>query len=80
MRLRASVGAVRSPGQNADRSQPSSSGVFDEFGITAELEKALRPKVWLKSVGYIVINQSEALVVSKLAVKDARGMWSANGV
>jgi ribonuclease G len=39
-----------------------SSPIFDEFGITAELEKALRPKVWLKSGGYIVINQTEALV------------------
>jgi ribonuclease G len=39
-----------------------SNPVFDEFGITAELEKALRPKVWLKSGGYIVINQTEALV------------------
>jgi len=36
--------------------------IFDEFGITAELEKALRPKVWLKSGGHIVINQTEALV------------------
>ncbi len=36
--------------------------IFDEFGVTAELEKALRPKVWLKSGGYIVINQTEALV------------------
>jgi len=36
--------------------------IFDTFGITAELEKALRPKVWLKSGGYIVINQTEALV------------------
>jgi ribonuclease G len=36
--------------------------IFDEFGITPELEKALRPKVWLKSGGYIVINQTEALV------------------
>jgi Rne/Rng family ribonuclease len=36
--------------------------IFDEFGIAAELEKALRPKVWLKSGGYIVINQTEALV------------------
>jgi Rne/Rng family ribonuclease len=36
--------------------------VFDAFGVTAELEKALRPKVWLKSGGYIVINQTEALV------------------
>ncbi|MDX1983719.1 MAG: Rne/Rng family ribonuclease, partial [Bryobacteraceae bacterium] len=36
--------------------------VFDAFNITNELEKALRPKVWLKSGGYIVINQTEALV------------------
>ena len=36
--------------------------MFDAFGITGELEKALRPKVWLKSGGYIVINQTEALV------------------
>jgi ribonuclease G len=39
-----------------------SNPIFDEFGITAEMEKALRPKVWLKSGGYIVINQTEALV------------------
>ncbi|MCU1275574.1 MAG: ribonuclease, Rne/Rng family, partial [Bryobacterales bacterium] len=39
-----------------------STPIFDEFGVTSELEKALRPKVWLKSGGYIVINQTEALV------------------
>ncbi|MGA2435557.1 MAG: Rne/Rng family ribonuclease [Bryobacteraceae bacterium] len=36
--------------------------IFDAFGINSEIEKALRPKVWLKSGGYIVINQTEALV------------------
>ena len=36
--------------------------IFDAFSITTEIEKALRPKVWLKSGGYIVINQTEALV------------------
>jgi ribonuclease G len=36
--------------------------IFDAFNITSELEKALRPKVWLKSGGFIVINQTEALV------------------
>ena len=36
--------------------------IFDAFGVTNELEKALRPKVWLKSGGFIVINQTEALV------------------
>ena len=39
-----------------------STPIFDEFNITQELEKALRPKVWLKSGGYLVINQTEALV------------------
>ncbi|MBI4481916.1 MAG: Rne/Rng family ribonuclease [Acidobacteria bacterium] len=36
--------------------------IFDEFGVTQELEKAMKPKVWLKSGGYIVVNQTEALV------------------
>ena len=54
------------------RSQPSLIGkvklytretpLFEEFGLQAEIEKALKPKVWLKSGGYIVINQTEALV------------------
>jgi ribonuclease G len=39
-----------------------SAPIFDSFNVSAELEKALRPKVWLKSGGYIVINQTEALV------------------
>ena len=55
-----------------DRCQPSLVGhtklytkntpLFEEFGIQAEIDKALKPKVWLKSGGYIVINQTEALV------------------
>jgi ribonuclease G len=36
--------------------------IFDEYGIQAEIDKALRPKVWLKSGGYLVINPTEALV------------------
>jgi len=36
--------------------------IFDEYGVQAELDKALRSKVWLKSGGSIVINQTEALV------------------
>jgi ribonuclease G len=36
--------------------------IFDEFGIEPEIGKALKSKVWLKSGGYIVINQTEALV------------------
>ena len=36
--------------------------IFEAHGVSAELERALRPKVWLGSGGYIVINQTEALV------------------
>jgi ribonuclease G len=36
--------------------------VFEEHGVAAEIERALRSKVWLPSGGYIVINQTEALV------------------
>ncbi len=36
--------------------------LFDHFGIQDEISKALRSKVWLKSGGSIVINQTEALV------------------
>jgi Rne/Rng family ribonuclease len=36
--------------------------IFEEFGIQNEIDKALRNKVWLKSGGYIVIDQAEALV------------------
>ena len=37
-------------------------GIMEEHGVSAELERALRSKVWLPSGGYIVINQTEALV------------------
>ena len=36
--------------------------LFEQFGITEEINTALRSKVWLKSGGSIVINQTEALV------------------
>jgi ribonuclease G len=36
--------------------------IFEEYGVQAEIDKALKSKVWLKSGGTIVINQTEALV------------------
>ncbi|HUB18144.1 MAG TPA: Rne/Rng family ribonuclease [Acidobacteriaceae bacterium] len=36
--------------------------LFEQFGIQEEISKALKSKVWLKSGGSIVINQTEALV------------------
>ncbi len=36
--------------------------LFEQFGIQEEITRALKSKVWLKSGGSIVINQTEALV------------------
>jgi ribonuclease G len=36
--------------------------ILEEYGVQGEIDKALRSKVWLKSGGYLVINQTEALV------------------
>lgn len=37
--------------------------IFDTYGIEKELENTLARKVWLKSGGYIIIEQTEAMVV-----------------
>lgn len=37
--------------------------IFETFGLETELDKALKPRVWLKSGGYLVIDQTEALTV-----------------
>ncbi|MGE5204671.1 MAG: Rne/Rng family ribonuclease [Chlamydiota bacterium] len=39
-----------------------STPLFEQFNLQDEINKALKSKVWLKSGGYIVINQTEALV------------------
>lgn len=36
--------------------------IFEHFGIEEKLQKLYRNKVWLKSGGHLVINQTEALV------------------
>ncbi len=36
--------------------------IFDAYGISSELARALERKVWLKSGGYLVVDQAEALV------------------
>jgi ribonuclease G len=37
--------------------------IFDDFGIEIDISRALGRKVWLKSGGYIVIDQTEAMTV-----------------
>lgn len=36
--------------------------ILDYYGVQEEIDKALKPRVWLRSGGYLVINQTEALV------------------
>jgi ribonuclease G len=40
------------------REQP----ILEAYGVQAEIDKAIKPRVWLRSGGYLVINQTEALV------------------
>ncbi|MDQ7794027.1 MAG: Rne/Rng family ribonuclease [bacterium] len=37
--------------------------LFDQYGLEAEVERALRRRVWLKSGGYLVFDHAEALTV-----------------
>ena len=39
------------------------SPLFESFGIEPEIEKLMRPKVWLKSGAYLIIEKTEAMVV-----------------
>ncbi len=49
--------------------------LFETYGLEQELERALRPRVWLDSGGYIVIEPTEALVsIDVNSGKSVRGM------
>jgi len=50
--------------------------ILEEHGVSTELERALRSKVWLPSGGYVVINQTEALVA--IDVNTGRFVGKAN--
>ena len=39
------------------------SPLFESFGIESEIDKVMRPKVWLKSGAYLIIEKTEAMVV-----------------
>src|SRR6266568_3205895 len=36
--------------------------ILEAYAVQVEIDKAIKPRVWLKSGGYLVINQTEALV------------------
>ena len=39
------------------------SPLFESFGIESEIDKLLKPKAWLKSGAYLIIEKTEAMVV-----------------
>ena len=53
--------------------------ILEEHGVSTELERALRSKVWLESGGYIVINQTEALVAIDVNTGRYTGKKDAGG-
>lgn len=45
------------------RVRPAGDGLFHEYGISDQLERLFRPKVWLDNGGYLIIEATEALTV-----------------
>jgi ribonuclease G len=56
------VGALEPALAPRVRLHTGATAIMEEHGVQAEVERALRSKVWLPAGGYIVINQTEALV------------------
>ena len=53
--------------------------LFARYGVDEEIRKTLRPKVWLKSGGYLVIQQTEALIVIDVNTGKYVGQRSTRG-
>jgi ribonuclease G len=60
-RVRDFVRSIAPGGEERIRLYGEPEPIFDHFGIEVEIERALERRVWLKSGGYIVIDQAEAL-------------------
>ncbi len=55
--IRTFMPATKHTVERHDKADP----IFDHFGIEVDIDEALRRKVWLKSGGYIIVEQTEAL-------------------
>ena len=51
------------PEQLLDIKRTKPTPIFEKFGVDAEIDRALNRRVWLKSGGYIIIDETEALTV-----------------
>ena len=55
--------AEAAPGLECEICVRAGVNLFNSYGVEDQMEKALRRRVWLKSGGYIVFDQTEALTV-----------------
>ncbi|MBI2082074.1 MAG: Rne/Rng family ribonuclease [Deltaproteobacteria bacterium] len=55
------IHSFSSPSQNVVELYDGAEPIFDAYGIEVEISRALGKKVWLKSGGYIILDQTEAL-------------------
>ncbi len=61
-RLRDKVGRLSRRARNRIKPYDGDAPIFEHFGVERQLENAFRRKVWLKSGGYLVFDETEALV------------------
>lgn len=61
-RIRDLAGRISRRAKNRVKLYEGQTAIFDQFGVTEQLESAFRRKVWLKSGGYLVFDETEALV------------------
>jgi ribonuclease G len=59
-----SISSIGSPPKLVNRVKlyTKETPILEHYGVQGEIDKAVKPRVWLKSGGYIVVNQTEALV------------------
>ena len=48
--------------KNRIKTYKDAQGIFEKYGIEQEIRRSTEPRVWLKKGGYIIIEQTEALV------------------
>lgn len=61
-RIKSVVAKISRRTKNRIKLYEGDAPIFDYFDVERQLENAFRRKVWLKSGGYIVIDESEALI------------------
>lgn len=62
-RMRDMVGAISWRSKNKVELYSGNTAIFEQYGVEKQIEDSFRHQVWLKCGGYIVIEETEAMVV-----------------